>query len=466
MGGAAPPAFDGVIAGAGAAGLLAALRAHDAGGRVALLDSFEAEQSNLWTSSGLFSAAGTRFQHAAGVDDSPARWAADISRKTRSAVDPVILSNVTRRSAEVAHFLADRVGLDLHLNTSLVLPGHTAPRLHSTADGSGRDLAELLLAAVRRRPGITLITGAEATELLVGDGRVQGVRTRSGMAVRGRYVLLATGGFASNAAMIARHAPGILGAVNIGRGANDGWAVQQGAALGGEMLLMDSYQGQGHTTPDGTGRLGPGLTSYGAIVVNALGQRFADESMGPSEFGACVLAQPGRCAVELFDRRIHEQAMGLSTYLAVFATGAVATAETLADVADAFGLPPAALEQTMADYRASIGGAPDPFGRRLALHPLVPPFMAARVTGALAHTQGGLRVDAAARVLRPDGTAIPGLLAAGGAATSISGHGAAGYLPGNGLGQAFALGLIAAETIAAETIAAETSAAVAGHCPT
>jgi len=111
MGGAAPPAFDGVIAGAGAAGLLAALRAHDAGGRVALLDSFEAEQSNLWTSSGLFSAAGTRFQHAAGVDDSPARWAADISRKTRSAVDPVILSNVTRRSAEATMTLRE-LGID------------------------------------------------------------------------------------------------------------------------------------------------------------------------------------------------------------------------------------------------------------------------------------------------------------------------------------------------------------------
>ena len=65
----------------------------------------------------------------------------------------------------------------------------------------------------------------------------------------------------------------------------------------------------------------------------------------------------------------------------------------------------------------------------------------------LVNDERGLRVDAAARVLRPDGSAIAGLLAAGGAAASISGHGAAGYLPGNGLGQAFALGLIAAETM-------------------
>jgi fumarate reductase flavoprotein subunit len=436
-----------VIVGAGAAGLLAALRAADLGARVALLDGAEADQSNLWVSSGLFSAAGTRFQRAAGVDDDAGRWANDILRKTGGAVDPAILAIVTRRSADVAHFLADRVGLDLRLQTSVVLPGHTAVRLHATPAATGRELAQLLLAAVRRQPAITLRTRTAVAGLVVEAGQVVGVRTRDGEDVRGRHVLLASGGFAANKEMIARHAPEISGAINIGCGPNDGWAVQQGMALGAGTQLMDSYQGQGHTTPDGSGRLGPGLPPYGAVVVNMLGERFADETMGPSEFGACVLAQPGGVAIELFDRRIHETALVLSAYRAVFASGAVASAETLSGIAAAFGLPDGALERTMARYAASIAGAPDPFGRTLALHPLVPPFLAARVTGALAHTQGGLRADTSARVLRSDGTAIAGLLAAGGAAASISGHGAAGYLPGNGLGHAFALGLVAAETI-------------------
>jgi fumarate reductase flavoprotein subunit len=70
------------------------------------------------------------------------------------------------------------------------------------------------------------------------------------------------------------------------------------------------------------------------------------------------------------------------------------------------------------------------------------------VTGALAHTQGGLVVDGSARVLRTDGGPIPWLFAAGGAACGISGHGAGGYVPGNGLAQSFALGLIAGEAAA------------------
>jgi fumarate reductase flavoprotein subunit len=52
-------------------------------------------------------------------------------------------------------------------------------------------------------------------------------------------------------------------------------------------------------------------------------------------------------------------------------------------------------------------------------------------------------------VLRGDGTAIPGLYAAGGAAAGLSGKGGDGYLPGNGLGQCFPLGLIAGEEMAA-----------------
>jgi fumarate reductase flavoprotein subunit len=77
---------------------------------------------------------------------------------------------------------------------------------------------------------------------------------------------------------------------------------------------------------------------------------------------------------------------------------------------------------------------------------LKPPFFAAAITGGLAHTQGGAIVDAGARVLRPDGSAIAGLLAAGGAACGVSGSGSAGYVPGNGLAQAFALGLAAGAT--------------------
>ena len=76
------------------------------------------------------------------------------------------------------------------------------------------------------------------------------------------------------------------------------------------------------------------------------------------------------------------------------------------------------------------------------------PFYATKVTGALFHTQGGLDIDAQCRVLRDDGTPLPNLLAAGGAARGVSGNAVWGYLSGNGLLSAVAGGAIAAKTIA------------------
>ena len=65
------------------------------------------------------------------------------------------------------------------------------------------------------------------------------------------------------------------------------------------------------------------------------------------------------------------------------------------------------------------------------------------MTGSLFHTQGGLVVDEHARVLREDGSTVDGLYAGGGTATGISGHGAAGYLSGNGLTTAMGFGRLA-----------------------
>jgi fumarate reductase flavoprotein subunit len=75
------------------------------------------------------------------------------------------------------------------------------------------------------------------------------------------------------------------------------------------------------------------------------------------------------------------------------------------------------------------------------------------VRGALFHTQGGLKVDSLARVLKPDGDRIPGLYAGGGTAVGLSGSGYRGYSSGNGLLAAAVLGKIAGEAASGEVVA-------------
>ena len=74
------------------------------------------------------------------------------------------------------------------------------------------------------------------------------------------------------------------------------------------------------------------------------------------------------------------------------------------------------------------------------------PFYAIPMCTGITYTMGGIRIDADARVLRPDGRAIGGLYAAGSTTGGLEGGERATYL--GGLTRAGVQGLCAAEHIA------------------
>jgi fumarate reductase flavoprotein subunit len=379
--------------------MIGALAAAHRGASVLLYECELEGPSNLRVSGGLFPGAGTRFQREAGIQDSPAIFARDIRAKGGGTANEAIVEVVAKRSADAIHFLADACGIPVHLVTKISAAGHALHRLHATPAESGRELLSLLRKTVKQQAGIS-----------IREERVKDLESFKAP------VLLATGGFAGNKALLREFLPEVADALHIGAGPNDGCAIEWGRARGAALAGMDGYQGQGHVNPGGKTRLGMALPRLGAILLNRKGERFVDEAIGPSELAAVVLAQPGGMALEVFDRRIHDTAMTQGPYREAWEAGAVKVVDDLRE----FGLPPVEMK-------------------------FEKPIYAAWVTGALAHTQGGLAVDARARVVRPDGTPIEGLYAAGGAAAGLAGRGGEGYLPGNGLAQSFALGLIAGE---------------------
>jgi fumarate reductase flavoprotein subunit len=126
------------------------------------------------------------------------------------------------------------------------------------------------------------------------------------------------------------------------------------------------------------------------------------------------------------------------------AAGAVHHFADVAALAAHIGCDAAGLKQTLETVCEGI----EPVTGRHFKRSLAAPFHAVRVTGALFHTQGGLDINAHCQVLRPDGLALPNLLAAGGAARGVSGDAVWGYLSGNGLLSAIAGGYLAAHTAA------------------
>jgi fumarate reductase flavoprotein subunit len=446
--------IDAIVVGAGAAGLMVALRGAARGARILLLECADGSTSDFAKSGGGVSAAGTRQQAAAGIVDSPALWTEDIARKTGGQFDTRVVQIVTSRSGEALHFLADEIGIPIHLVQGLPILGHRIARMHSTPGEGGREFANLMSAAVSRQSNVTRLNDAHVTGLLRRHGGVAGVTVQIGsqeQSLVAPFTVLACGGFAASIAMLREHIPEVVSALHIGSPNNTGLGIQWAQEMGAATAFMNSYQGHGHVTADGTGRLGLGLTSLGAMLVDAEGRRFVREDIGPSELAAHVLAAPGGTAIEIYDRQAHDNGLRLDAYRKVVDSGNALNAATVEELAAAFRIPAQTLAATLDDYnRFARDEVRDPLGRQAHARPLQFPLWGVRITGALAHTQGGVCVDDAARVLRTDGKEIPGLLAAGGTVVGISGHGAAGYSSGNGLAQAFVLGMVAADTVAAQ----------------
>ena len=445
---------DVVVAGAGGAGLAAALAAHQRGASVVVLEhraSFR-EGCNTAMSTAMVPAGGTRWQAEVGIIDSPAQFLADVMAKTKGTANPTVATALTTVAPELVTWMADHLGVPLSVVTDFHYPGHCADRCHTVPDRAGRTLHGHLLTRVQAA-GIDVVTPAGLVSVEVDNflGAVMGATWSfpdgATESVRTANVVLAAGGFGANAERVARHLPEISGAWHFGSDGNTGDALRIGDALGADMGWLDAYQGHGSVaTPHGV-LVTWATVMHGAVILNALGDRFDDETCGYSEFARRVLDQPGGEAWVVFDSRIDAACRSFKDHQDLAASGAIRTAASIAELAGVTGLPLVALTSTLADADASAtGAASDGFGRTAWEAPLVPPYAAVKVTGALFHTQGGLLVDGAARVLRA-GAPIAGLFAAGGSACGMSGHGADGYLAGNGLLAALGLGYLAGRAV-------------------
>jgi len=437
------------IVGAGAAGLCAALAAMEAGVEPLVIERDAVPSGSTALSAGLIPAAGTRFQRDKGIADSAALFAADILRKAHAEPDPVIVETVARGAGPLIEWLADRYGLPFDVVGNFNYPGHTALRMHGLPTRTGRELIDRLRGAAENR-GIAILTERAVERLYAGpDGRIAGIGIIRGDGVRERIgcgaLVLACNGYGGNAELVRRYIPEMAEALYFGHPGNRGDAVRWGEALGARLAHLGAYQGHGSVATPHNILISWAVIMRGGIQVNVEGRRFCDESRGYSEQAADVLRQPGAVAWDVFDDRIANVARQFEDFREAERAGAILFAGTMAELARAMRVPVQALAVEWQDVeRLKSSGEPDRFGRRFAAdQTCTAPFCAVKVTGALFHTQGGLAIDADARVQKKSGGVFANLFAAGGAAAGVSGSNAAGYLSGNGLLTATVLGRLA-----------------------
>lgn len=442
----APECFDldipVLIVGAGACGMIAALAAKDAGAEVLVLEADPVPWGSTALSAGLIPAAGTRLQGAAGIEDSVARFAADIQAKAKGENPQDLVDLLAAGAAPAIDWLCERYGLPFSVITDFDYPGHSARRMHGLPSRAGRELVDRLRATCEAE-GVDIVCNRRADVLLTADDQIAGVEVsgpEGPESIGCGALILACNGFGGNRDMVRAHTPDISDAMYFGHHGNRGDAVAWGEALGAEALHLSAYQGHGNVAHPHGILITWAVITEGGVQVNLKGERFWDESQGYSEAARAVLAEPEGVAWTIFDARIAEIARQFQDFKDAEAQQAIRVADTLDGLATATGLPLDTLTRSLSELPKT---GPDRFGRTFIGPGLAPPYAAVKVTGALFHTQGGLNIDHKARVRRRQGGVIPNLYAAGGAAVGVSGRGDSGYLSGNGLLSAVVLGRLA-----------------------
>lgn len=484
------PEPDVLVVGAGNAAANAALAAHEAGATVAMLETApeEARAGNSAFTGGAF-----RFVHH-GVKDllriapdienldlasidfgtyTTEQYFDDMGRLTEYRCDPDLTEVLIGNSTEAAIWLK-RHGVRFQpalgrqafkVDGKFKFWGGLACHIW----GGGLHLTQTLHEALARA-GIPVVYRAQAIALLQDDARIRGVRVLyqgRRIDVRARSVVLACGGFESNAEMRARYlGPNWDLAKVRGTRYNTGWghrmAMEAGAAVAGHWSGAHAVQWDMNAPEFGDISVGDKFQKHNypfGILVNARGERFLNEgadfhSYTYAKYGHEVMRQPGLFAWQIFDQKVTH--LLRDEYRIPRITKE--SANTLEELAGKLtGVDPEGFLRTVRDYNAAA--RPD-----VVFNPNVhdglrtqgltvdktnwanrldtPPFDAYGVTAGVTFTFGGLRVSTAAEVQDTSGALIDGLFAAGEIVGGLYYH---NYGSGTGLVAGVVFGRLAGE---------------------
>ena len=461
-----------LIVGYGGAGAVAAIAARDAGAEVIVLEKREVAGGSTAICGGVYHAAGTSVQQAAGIQDTAEKMYQHYINAGGGLVNPDLVRLVCDRSADNVDWLTSFgatwptppsvSGAEVNVGSEPIA------RVHSIAYGelSGGAAFFQVLADAATSKGAEILMATAAKELIVGeDGAVIGVKAESGgqqMMIKARRgVILTTGGFTRSQEMMVAFSRDAYVSQPLGVPDLTGDGHRMAFALGAAAMNIDEVLGiPGLTLPgavSATYALWSFMPDIAAIFVNKNGKRFVDEYKFYDWKNTALLHQPGAIAFSIFDDAT--RAAGAGMIVAGFsesleqevADGTVFRADTIAGLASQIGVPAAALEATITKWNEdAAAGVDTEWGRTTAMGPIsTAPFYAFTTYSTTFDNSGGLKINTDAQVVDVWGNVIPRLYAAGQVSGGVIGE----HYPGSGtaLNALVTFGRIAGAKVAAET---------------
>jgi 3-oxo-5alpha-steroid 4-dehydrogenase len=322
-----------------------------------------------------------------------------------------------RSHSPVARLILDGYGAVVGIEANSIPPGSPAWKEH-------HKLIARVNAWQRYFVPLALKTGKRVAEIEASHAVPVRIRARRG-------VVLSTGSFAFNRAMVEQYAPKYREAMPLGTLGCDGSGIRLGQSVGGRTDCMDSVTAWRSISPP--------ITFVQGIVVNAEGRRFINEDAYLGHLGSATADQTGGRAWVIVDRESYRrsfrdtlpvrgeswQEFGLP--LLINLLGAK-KGRTLEELATRCGIAAATFAASATAYNTDVAGGNDrldkskDYQRTLGKGPYyaIDISIGCKKSPCPSITMGGLMVDEeTGHVTRADGSPVEGLYAAGRSAKGI-----------------------------------------------
>lgn len=366
--------------------------------------------------------------------------------------DPELVKTLCENTADSISWL-ESVGAPL---TSVgAFGGASVKRIHRPVNAEGKTVSvgAYIVPILEKNladAGVEVILNTTVDTILTdANGAVCGVSgvgsDGSKLTVNADAVILATGGFGANLDMVVSYKPELEGFMTTNAAGIQGQGILMAQELGAATVDMGQIQIHPTVEANTASLITEGLRGDGAILVNAEGKRFIDEVGTRDVVSAAEIAQTGSYSYLIVDQAMADASNVIQGYIS---KGFTTQGDTYEALAAELGMDEAAFAETMNAWNACVEAKSDEeFGRTSFASPLnTAPYYAIKVTAGVHHTMGGLKINSETQVLTEDGTAIPGLFAAGEVTGGVHG---ANRLGGNAVADFVVFGRIAAESAGA-----------------
>ena len=444
---------DVVIAGAGGAGMTAAITAAQAGKSVIILEKASVTGGNSSYATGGMNAAETHYQAEQGIEDSAELYFEDTMKGGHDLNNPDLVHTLADNSSAAIDWL-DSIGAPLS-NIGLA-GGASAMRQHRPVNDEGKILSVgsyLVehLTSTCNDLGVEIIYGAKVDEILMEDGKAVGLHATgeegNSITVKAPSVVVATGGFGSNPEMIVKYRPDLKGYVSTNAPSITGDLIPVLEAINADFVDLEQIQIHPTVVQADGSLISESLRGDGAILLNKEGKRFCNEILTRDVVSGHIIEQPDSFAWLIADEGMAAESTVIEKYVS---KGLMTKCDTVADLAKFISVDEATVQESLDAWKAACDAEKDDaFGREgydaLLTDLSHPPYYVVKIAPGIHHCMGGVKINTEAEVIGTDGEVIPGLFAAGEVTGGVHGG---NRLGGNAVADFVVFGRIAGENAA------------------